>query len=156
MYWNDSICWLADYYFYLSCMLRGESTPMRLLWLILYYTMLSQYLLLLHSQQTWPTLVYCWVNVVDGGPTVNQRGPTCPVWWDLPRSIFVSHTLVSSSCFHSGVDTAVHFYSVVQSQKAVFADFTSTQILSFGSAEHYCSKCYQVMLYISDTPFCQP
>ena len=29
-----------------------------------------------YSQQTWdvwPTLVYCWANLVDGGPTVNQR-----------------------------------------------------------------------------------
>ena len=26
-----------------------------------------------HHMRRGPTLVYCWSNVVDGGPTVNQR-----------------------------------------------------------------------------------
>ena len=36
-----------------------------------------------------PTLVYCWANVVDGGPTVNQR------WADV--SCLVGHMLSQAS-----------------------------------------------------------
>ena len=41
-------------------------------------------LILMSSQQTWnigPTLVYCWANVVDGGPTVNQRWANVSFCW---------------------------------------------------------------------------